>query len=197
VRALGRASLIIGVLSLCGCVATIGCPLPDADSRPVFVLDHGRHTTLVVARADGTLVRYAYGDWRWYAEADTGVWQGLAALAWRTRAAFGRREYAAMAEAPDGDAVERIVRVGVETIHALHAPGPATDALTARLDAQFEAGLERRLVNLAYDLEFVPDPRGYWFWYNSNHRVADWLRALGCTVRGPTLLARWRVEHDS
>ena len=43
-------------------------------------MDHGRHASLVVATPGGDLVRYAYGDWRYYVQRDTGMDSALAAL---------------------------------------------------------------------------------------------------------------------
>ena len=42
-------------------------PAPSGaqDARPVFLIDHGRDANLVLTRADGTMVRYLCGDWRW------------------------------------------------------------------------------------------------------------------------------------
>jgi hypothetical protein len=186
-----RFAALTWMVWLCGCAATVSCPEMGEDPRPVFLLDHGRHATLVLGRADGRLVRYSYGDWRYYAEADTRLRQGVAALLWRTPAALGRRELDA---APTQPELRRALRVGVEEILELEAAGAAVDALLRNLDATFFDARAHLHYNALYDLEFVPHPRAYWFWYNSNHMVADWLRGLGCAVRGGTLLSNWRSE---
>lgn len=179
-------------LSLGGCAATVTCPTgPDA-TDPVFLLDHGRHSSLVLPAPDGRLVRYSYGDRRWYAEVDTGFWQGAAALLRRTPAVLGRRE---LYGDPVSDEVVRALRVGVEYAYTLQTTPDAAAALVARLEALFRAGAEAKRFNPDYDLEFVPHPRDYTGWHNSNHVVADWLRELGCEVGGSPIVSRWRVRE--
>ena len=55
--------ILLLMATLSGCGTTLIVP-PDKprDPAPVFVLDHGRHTSLVLSAANGTLHRYAYGD---------------------------------------------------------------------------------------------------------------------------------------
>ena len=68
------------------------------------------------------------------------------------------------------------------------------DALRFRLDSIYEANLETRIYNAAYDLEFVHHPSAYWALHNSNEVVAVWLKELGCRVRRPVLFSNWTVE---
>lgn len=182
------AASSIGVLA--GCAATtIVPPAAPSDPVPVFILDHGRHTTLVLPHPQG-MARYAYGDWAWYAQVDTGVVEASRALLWPSPAAFGRR---LLNGPPTAAAVRREVRVGIEHLHAVTVEAQRAEALRKELDARFFAGEGRRFENRAYDLTFVPDPQRYTVWRNSNHKVAEWLRQLGCSIRGGPFWAHWRV----
>lgn len=58
------------------------------------MLDHGRHASLLMERADGSMVRYAYGEWEWYALGRTGPARAFAALFVPSEAALGRKELA-------------------------------------------------------------------------------------------------------
>lgn len=179
------ATVAVLVFWLSGCSFTgsaIKCPDNPDNPRPVFLLDHGRHRTLVLTDGSGGyLQRYGYGDWRYYAEADKTFWSGARALLWPTRASLGRREYEVTA--PTLQAVESAVRVGILEIHPLEVEGGAVDALRQELDTIFQQGARQQLfVNELRDFEFAPHPRKYWLGYNSNHAVADWIRSLDCEI---------------
>ncbi len=171
------------------CAAMVDCPRPVADARAVFLLDHGRHPSLVLEDSDGTLVRYSYGDWRYYALDDTGPGSAVAAMLWRTPAGLGQRRYDVD---PTPQSVTRALRVGVQEVHEFAVAGDLADALHERL-GEIIANAENRYYQRRFDLEFVDHPRDYWLWYNSNHMVADWLRSLGCDVQGTTMWSNWRT----
>src|SRR5688572_25859227 len=85
------AFLFATLLFLAGCTTTIVPPSAVAEPARVAVLDHGRHTSLLVELpGEGAMVRYAYGDWRWYALGQTGVLEGIAALS-GNKSALGRK----------------------------------------------------------------------------------------------------------
>ena len=86
-------------LLLAGCATVVVAPAAPEDPVPAFLLDHGGHASLVLPAEKGRLVRYAYGDFSWYALGRTGPGTGLAALAGGTPAALGRGELAGPAEA--------------------------------------------------------------------------------------------------
>lgn len=193
-----RTTAIVLILPAClllaGCAGVVTRTAPEtAETRPVFLLDHGRHATLVLTRADQSLVRYAHGDWRWYAEDRTGPLRAFSALLVPSRSAIGRRT---LPPAADEHFLRRQIPVHIEAIHTFAAPASRIDALDRRLDALFEVGVEERLFNARFDLEFVPGPRPYTLFDNSNHVVAGWLEELDIGVRGNPVFGRWRVEND-
>ncbi len=183
------AMLITALLTLPGCAAQVTVPTPGSDHRPVLLLDHGRHSSLVLTRADGSLVRYAYGDWRWYAKRETGALRALPTLFVPTAGALGR---GTLAGPPTPAALRRQWPDDQLEILAVSAPAIRIDALVARLERVF-ADAEQRHFNRRFGLEFVPDPRDYTLADNSNHRVADWLRELGLEVRGNPVFGHWRL----
>lgn len=97
------------VLLLAGCSATLQGPTGAAETRTVQLLEHGRHSSLLLTSSDATRVRYAYGDWAWYVEEDTGVISGGRALLRNSQAglggsAWGRRNRAARSPHRSGSA---------------------------------------------------------------------------------------------
>lgn len=185
------------VLCLLACVALSGCanrvvpPSAIAEPGKVFIIDHGRHTSLVISTPEGALVRFAYGDWRFYAERETGIGHAIAALLWSTPGALGRRN---LPGPPDYDTVRSQVLVEIETIYELEAERARIEALRASLDEIF-ATAERSLDTPETDLVFVPHPVDYRLRHNSNTVVGLWLEALGCELNRRPIFARWRIEE--
>jgi len=179
--------------SAAGCTTSLTPPPAPASPVPALLLDHGRHASLVLPRTDDGIIRYSFGDWRYYAERDTRLRSGIKALFWPTASALGRRELDAE---PEAAAVRRALRVGVETIVILQVEEHRARALMTRLDSLFLQGREEAfLYNAVYDLEFARHPATYWFGNNSNQVLAEWLRELGISTGGLTLLSSWKMEH--
>lgn len=173
------------------CAATITPPPEPTAPRLVYFLDHGRHASLVLTRDDDRMVRYAYGDWRWYVEMETGFFRVFPTLFSNTPAALGRRELSGPSRA---DRVRGQIPVVIAALHDFRAEAGRVDMLIAELDALFESERETLRYNPDYDLEFVRHPVPYRLGHNSNHLVGDWLQQLGFRVRGNPKFGRWRVE---
>jgi hypothetical protein len=183
-----------GLLAACAGTYVVDPPslAPSQPRTPVAVLDHGRHSSLVIGLPDGRMVRYAYGDWRWYAEGDTGAGQGVAALFEETPGALGRR---VLPGPLTRENVQRRVRIVIEQFLLLEVDAGAARHLVARLDAIAEAGRDRMLTNQAVDLDFFPHPVPYTEAHSSNRVLAGWLREMGANVEGDGLIADWRLRQ--
>jgi hypothetical protein len=160
-----------------------------ADPVPVFLVDFGYSSSLVLPAGEGTLVAYTYGDWRYYALRQRGVYESAAALLWPTRGTLGR---AVITGPPDAETVRRGIGAGTEHVHALIVDRAAADALRRSLDEIHRAALGTAVVS--YGMTFVHHPSSYTYWSNSNRMTARWLAELGCDVRGPALGSHWRVH---
>jgi hypothetical protein len=184
-----RCLALLGLCLLAGCSTTVIPPPEPAKPAPVFILDHGRHTSLVLSTPEGTMVRYAYGDWRYYAERETGIARAIIALFWPTRGALGHGE---LEGPPTADQVRSEVPLVIENLHRIEVDRERIERLRRRLDAIFAAA-ERELYSPDTFLLFVEHPKAYTLRNNSNRAIAEWLEELGCEVRGPRLLASWRI----
>lgn len=189
---------VMAVALLSACAGTVVVPDPGEVEapRPVFLLDHGRHTSLVLTRADESMIRYLYGDWRWYALQDTGLCRAFPTLFAETQATLGRRE---LRGPPEESSIRRQVPVTIRRVHEMPAPADRIDSLAFRLDKRFRAAIETLHYNADYDLEFVHDPKPYTLGDNSNHVVANWLRQLDFEVTGNPIFGCWRLttpDHD-
>ncbi|MCC5793181.1 MAG: hypothetical protein JJT85_00410 [Chromatiales bacterium] len=193
---MSRNLLLLLIVTACwGCSATI--TLPDEQAievpRPVFLVEHGWHTSLVLTDEQGGMVRYVYGDWRWYAEVDTGFLRVFPTLLWSTQGALGRQLMSPPAT-PEG--IRAQSRVGITSIQPMSAPAERVDSLIERLAQRFAAAVDTQVYSPLYGLEFVHDQTPYWLGRNSNHRLVDWLRDLDVEVRGNPTLGRWRFRQD-
>lgn len=193
----GVARLLIGGLLLAalgflgGCVNRVEPPTNLQAPATVFLLDHGRHTSLVVPAAEGGLVRYAYGDWRYYAERKTGPGHGIAALLWSTPGALGRRALPGPATA---QAVRAQVPLLITALYEIEVERKRIGVLRAELDGYFDTA-DAPLETPEVVLSFVRHPRAYSLRHNSNTAIAGWLKTLGCRVSGPAILARWHIAY--
>lgn len=165
-------------------------PQSPTDARAVFLIDHGTHSSLAIETADGQMLRYSYGDFRYYAKRDTGLASGAAALLWPTPATLGRGEL-------EGPVSERSLRnqlvVVVETVYPLKVAGDKADRLMAKLDAIYLAGKDELVMVPEYGLIFAPHPTDYFLTSNSSTKVGLWLRELGVEVFGWALISSWNV----
>jgi hypothetical protein len=183
---------LLGAIAwLLGCATVVVPPAHPADPVTVFILDHG-HTSSLVLPCDGGLVRYAYGDWNYYALGNHGLWDGVKALCWPTRGTLGRKEF-------PGPAREEVVRagvlVGIEHLYAIRVAGEDARRLRALLEGSYRENIGTELENHSADLRFVHHPDSYTVFHDSNCMVALWLRELGCRTCGPAIVSRWDVRE--
>lgn len=193
-RLLARAGLAAAlVVVLTGCVTTsLEAPQDVAEPRAVFVIDHGRHSSIAIETASGDLVRYSYGDQRYYRDQDTSLASGAAALLWPTPATLGRAQLATEATAAS---LRAALVVGVEDILPLQVEGRLADRLMADLDQLHIQGVADHVFVDAFGLVFAPHPTDYVWWHNSSTVIAGWLEELGVDVRGPGLVAAWEIRE--
>ncbi|MCE8001744.1 hypothetical protein [Billgrantia ethanolica] len=188
----GWLAAALAVLVLTGCAGRVVPPEPRSLEQPVgiYLLDHGRHASLVLPRESGGVVRYSYGDWRWYVEGRQHALSGAAAMLWPTDAGIGRAEHPDIATP---EQFHRLAPEGLTDVYPLEADMGRVLALKRRLDAHFERAEMEPVPSEQYGLEFVPYPRGYSAAHQSNLVVAQWLRELDFEVRGSPWLSNWRV----
>lgn len=183
------AALALVVL-LAGCVARITVPETPPQPRPVSVLDHGRHTSVILFDEASRPWRYAYGDWGWYVDGDRGALAAARALLLPSQAALGR---ALLVEEDAGWQPQ--VGSEIRSERRFQAKADLVDSLLAQLNGHFEAAPSAIVHAPDLQLDVVPHPQPYTFWHNSNHKVAEWLRALGAEVRGSPAIGAWRFDE--
>jgi hypothetical protein len=162
---------------------------PQAGQERVFLVDHGRHASLVI-QLDNRVYRYSYGDWDFYAEASPGFWNGLKAALWPTQGALGRKQWSGLASA---DNLHRHLPDGIEQIHSLQVEEHRARDLVKELELIFQRHQPSLRQTPEYNLEFVHHPQVYWILNNSNQMIGKWLEQLGCQINGAALFSRWEI----
>ncbi|WP_038051767.1 DUF2459 domain-containing protein [Thioalkalivibrio sp. ALJ1] len=189
-----RLALVTLTLSLIqGCAAvTVQAPPEPDDPVTVALLDHGRHSSLVLPTENADIWRrYSYGDWAFYVERRTGPLVGLAGLFLPTRGGLGRQTLTGPELA---GAVEHQLRVPLEELYPLIVTRERVTRLREELEAIWETGNDDRAQSTEWDMAFVEHPESYTLFNNSNRMVARWLQALEIDVSRPPILSNWHVE---
>src|SRR3954447_305110 len=164
-----------------GCTATIvpPPPAPAGRSAPVLIADYGYHSTLILPRAQGGLVEYAYGDWEYFGQNHKSVATALHALLASDQATLGRR---IIDREPDTTGVTQAT--GAKGVIRFDAPRDKVAELELALDERFTRRSESITYNPVHQLYFVKDDERYGVGHNCNHFTAEWLERLGCKVEG-------------
>lgn len=188
------AALLVGVMSS-GCAGVVTPPPSPDDPVEVYLLDfYGPHTSLVLPRRSGGMVRYGYCDWRWCVEGRRNILTGTSALLWPTASGVGRAEYPGIRSREE---LGRLVPDGDDGVYRLRAGSAGVRALQQRLDAHFNDNGDATASRRAFGMEFVRHPRGYWFAHQSNLLLADWLREMGFEIRSYPLMVDWRLKDPA
>jgi hypothetical protein len=182
------------ILLLPACSATIVPPPQPSDPVTVVLLDHGRHSSLVLPDAAGGALRYSYGDWDYYVLRQTDLASGARALLRGTPAALGRQQ---LAVAPESDSLLRALHVEVIQAWRLEVERARVARLRDDLEHQFNSALDTRVYSPWFGVDFVQHPAPYTLNHNSNHVVGVWLTELGCEIRGQPTLSSWTVRLPS
>lgn len=184
------AALVASQLVPLAMWTTIVPPSRPVDPVTVFLVDFGTTPSLVLPDDEGGLIAYAYGDWRYYALGRQGPYESIAAVLWPTQGALGRKPLPGPASA---NRVRTGIGVQVQHVYALDVERDRVVRLRTMLEQLHRENLGT--TTESYGMTFVHHPQPYTYWTNSNRMTAEWLRALGCELRGPALASRWRVEE--
>jgi len=181
--------LLFTILLLSGCSATVKPPENLVDPVTIYLVDHGRHASLVLPTED-RFTRFSYGDWDYYALRKTGFNNAIPALFWSTTGALGRQTIPAADGHPDWQAANLII----EAIYPIEVEKQASQDLSIKLADTFQQFGEHHYINYQTGMQFVPIDQKYRIDRNSNQRIGQWLEVLGCEVEGILILSNWRIE---
>ncbi|MBK8915000.1 MAG: hypothetical protein IPM64_10445 [Phycisphaerales bacterium] len=172
-----------------GCAYHVSPPAAVQEPATAYVADLGYHASLLLPAEDGGYVEFAYGQWRWFALNEDRWFDAIGAMLIPQRGALARR----MLVAPES-ARELGAAVGAETVLAIVVEAERAAALRGRLNRRWEQAAQTAHYNPMIGMTLVHDPGDYSALHNCNSVVAQWLRELGCRVRGGAVWADFRMD---
>lgn len=191
----GALAVSIALLALWGCTTTIIPPPSErvaSDPVRVFLADHGRHSSILLPLDDdGTrMVEYAYGEWRWFALDESGIFHAPRAMLARSTGTLGRRHVGGPFEE---DHLSRFLRL--ESIYTIIVHRDDAARLRRSLEKQYGAHPDTMVYSERYAMHFVQVDEAYTLRNNCNPVTGRWLEELGCELRGPAIFSSWRVRE--
>jgi hypothetical protein len=188
--AAARLLFLTALLTLPGCAWTVRAPSAVADPVPVWITEYGKHCRVALPAGDSTFTEYGFGEWHYYALEERGWLSVLRAGSGFGTGAFSRRTLVA---APDGTLGPR--QTGGTRSERVKVERAQAESLRRQLDARWERNRGDVRVRQRDGVPVSRDPAAYHLFGNSNHATANWLRQLGCDIRGFPLMANFRVEE--
>jgi hypothetical protein len=191
-RLLGLILPLLLFQTACTTIVTPPDPARLRDPVSVYLVDHHRHSSLMLPRgeeADGVLREYAYGEWAWFAQRRTGVLRAVGALLLPTQGALGRSDHPMPASAE-----ELRDRNGFEAVYELRVERDLAHALLERLDLRYESRVDTMIWNYRSGLQLVKDDDRYSLANHCNHATVVWLGELGVRAAPVSGVARFRIR---
>ena len=184
--------IFVSAVGTPGCTTTIRPPTNPENPVSVFVIDYGRHSSLVLPRDDDQGLReYAYGDWNWYALARDGIFDVFPTLFLSTQGTLGRLDWHIE---PKKESVDRYILC--EEVLEIPVSRNDAQALLAELDARYESHLDTQIESDLYHLFFVHHDEPYHVFNSCNLVMVRWLKSLGCKIDGYPILADFRIAEQ-
>ena len=173
-----------------GCAWTVRAPSNVADPVPVWITEYGKHCRVALPAGPSKFTEYGFGEWHYYALEERDWISTLRAGAGLGSGAFSRRT---LTSAPDGTIGPR--QTGGTRSERIEVERTQADSLRRELDARWQRNQGDVRIRHVDAVPVSRDPARYHLFENSNHATANWLRQLGCQVRGFPLMANFRVEE--
>ena len=167
-------------------------PAEVRDGVPVILSQYEWHTRLALPDGTAAFYEYGFGEWNFYGLEKEGFFSGLRAISGLGKGALSRRKLPyTLSESEFARAAgsNRSVRLDVERERA--------EGLRGELERRWQSNASSRVVRSWDGIPVSRDRAAYHLLANSNHVVAEWLRRLGCRVRGNTLTSRFEVVTGS
>lgn len=154
-----------------------------------YLLDHGRHSSLLFPPSKGDWIEFTYGEWEWFAQNNDPWYRVPGVLFWPTKGALGHRTFSDLKTIKKHYNFEN----GVQLI-LLRAERRLLENLRERLEKYFIQSKEHAIFNHTYQLNFVPHKASFHLFHMCNHQIRNWLEELNYDVSGWTLYANWEVK---
>ena len=193
-RSLSQRSATCAALFLLvpGCSWRVVPPPAVRDGVPVVLSQYEWHTRLALPDGTAAFYEYGFGEWNFYGLEKEGFFSGFRAITGLGKGAMSRRKL------PYTRSESEFARVaGSDRSAHLHVERALAEDLRSELEGRWQSNAGSRVVRAWDGIPVSRDPAGYHLFANSNHAVANWLRRLGCRVKGNTLTSHFKVITES
>jgi hypothetical protein len=178
--------LLIFGSSLIGCTTTVLPPADPFDPVTVHLTDYGKHSSVLLPNPRGGYDEWAFGDWDYFAQGNTGALVAIRALLGSPQSTLGRRHI------PEDESHESLQQfLGASRLMSFQVSRERADSLRLQLDARFGRNAKPVFYSDYSNLFHVRDDEFYWGGNNCNHVTAVWLRQLGCKIEGPAIFSNF------
>jgi len=188
---LSLTTLVVVLIGWVLSPVTIVPPAAPMSPVTVYVTEGTVHAGLALPTSTGSLMHYAYGDWRYFALNERGLGDGIRALFLPTSGALGRREFDNVA-----DLKQAVENAEDSTLLSFKVAGAEATQLLQMLGDRFNQNIDTQVHNPLTRMSLVQVDRDYTLLNNSNHELVNWLQDLSCQVEGLILLADFQVQPD-
>jgi hypothetical protein len=189
-RALSWA-LIVCALTFAGlssCAWKVVPPAHLAEPVPVYLSEYGRHTRLALPDGASAFLEYGFGEWNFYGLEKEGAWSALRAITGFGEGALSRREL------PYTRVESNFAKAAGSSRSAqLLVERSLAENLREELESRWRSNAGFVTVRAWDQIPVSRDPARYHLFGNSNHAVANWLRRLGCRIRGCPITSNFQV----
>lgn len=179
-------------LTLCSCAWQVIPPRQVREPVPIFLSEYGRHTRLALPSDAEFFIEYGFGEWNFYGLEKQGVVSALRAISGLGEGAFSRRELPFTLRARDF-----LSAAGGDRTEPLWVERSLAEYLRKELESRWRANAGTVVIRRFDQVPVSRDPTAYHLFGNSNHAVANWLRRLGCRVRGIPMTSNFTVRNCS
>lgn len=179
-------ALLVGVN---GCVTHVTPPARVDDPAVIYLADYGTHASLVLPNDDFTLTEWAWGDWQYFALAQTGFIGGIRAIFFSDSSTLGRRS---LSTRRDADAIRDHLQA--RRVVAMRVERQSLRDLKRDLTQRYADNIDGEIWNEDYQQHFVPEDLRYHALNNCNHETARWLRSLGADVGWVAPTGNFRIR---
>lgn len=200
-RWIGAAMGVCVMACAAGCGSSVSPPAGVKDPVTVYLLDTGRTSSVVLPLPGPSpaYVRWTFGQWDWYALEKDGPLDALPVLFCPSQGTLGRQSMRPPrpGESPADAFGRQLYAAHAEHVHELEVERSQAAALQSKLDVAFASEAKTQITGKSSRISFVHYDRKYAGWSNSNHQTGDWLRELGCEVRGCGFLSDWSIVRPT
>lgn len=81
--------MVVCVFVMSGCAMTVVAPAGVREPVEVYLIDYGRHSSIVMEREEGEWAEYAWGDWSYFGKSRRDPLTTAMAILVPTRGALG------------------------------------------------------------------------------------------------------------